>query len=158
MTTGQTVRLKKRFLEVFAETGNVTEACRRAGVKRRATVYEWQEHDVDFGLAFHEAEAIATEVLESEARRRAVEGVITETPLIYRGKVVRTIVETKYSDTLLIFLLKARAPEKYRENIAIKHSGRVASDQRPDMSRLSMDELDTYERLLSKTIADDTDA
>ena len=120
MTETQSARLKRRFLARFAETGNVTDACRAAGIKRRRVVYEWQERDDEFAAEYREAEIIATEVLEIEARRRAVEGLrrlkfdkgvaITdpETGEPYR--------ELEYSDTLLIFLLKARAPEKYRDN------------------------------------------
>jgi hypothetical protein len=125
MTPGQSVRLKKRFLEDFAQTGNVTESCQNVGIRRRATVYDWQERDDEFVAGFREAEIKATEVLETAARRRAVDGVTTITPILHRGRVVYQIAETKYSDTLLIFLLKARAPEKYRDNVAVSHSGQV---------------------------------
>jgi hypothetical protein len=157
VTDAQSARLKKRFLEHFARLGNVTAACDAAGIKRRRVIYEWKEHDDEFVMAYREAEQIATEVLEAEARRRAVEGVTTETPLIYRGKVVDTVVETKYSDTLLIFLLKARDPEKYRENVNLHHSGRVRRDEaeRPDLSALSLEELELYERLYAKATSAD---
>jgi hypothetical protein len=113
-TRAQTAHLKSAFIDAMAEYGNVSTAARIAGCDRR-TVYKWQEYDDEFAAAFREAELTATETLEAEARRRAVEGVTTETPIIRDGRVIDTIVETKYSDTLLIFLLKARAPEKYRE-------------------------------------------
>lgn len=122
MTRQQSLRLKKRFLEHFAEYGNVTAAAKAAGIERN-TVYVWQERDDAFVAAFREAEIKATDVLESEARRRAVEGVVTETPIYIKGELVNTIVETKYSDTLLIFLLKARAPEKYRERFDVTSGG-----------------------------------
>ena len=122
MTRAQLAHLKKAFLDNFAEYGNITTAARQAGVGRR-TIYGWQEHDDKFAAAFREAEIIATEVLEGEARRRAVEGVVTTTPNYYRGALVSETIETKYSDTLLIFLLKARAPEKYRERVGLEHSG-----------------------------------
>jgi hypothetical protein len=122
MTRAQVAHLKKAFLEQFAEYGNITTAARVAGVARR-TIYGWQEQDDEFAAAFREAEITATEVLESEARRRAVEGVVTITPNYHRGALLSETIETKYSDTLLIFLLKARAPDKYRERTAIEHSG-----------------------------------
>ena len=106
----------------MAEYGNVSTAARIAGCSRRV-VYDWQEHDDEFAMAFREAELTATETLEAEARRRAVEGVTTETPIIRNGEVVSTVVETRYSDTLLIFLLKARAPEKYRERFDVTTAG-----------------------------------
>jgi hypothetical protein len=45
--------------------------------------------------------------------------VVQETPIFHRGQHIDTVVKTEYSDTLLIFLLKARAPEKYRDNVHI---------------------------------------
>lgn len=123
MTHRQRERLKGRFLEHFAVYGNVTRACEHAEINR-TTVYVWQEHDEEFAAAFREAEIQATEVLEAEARRRAVEGVTTTTPIYSRkGQLLHTLVETKYSDTLLIFLLKARAPDKYRERYDVTTAG-----------------------------------
>lgn len=121
-TRAQTAQQKKDFLVQFAVYGNVSTASAIAGVERRA-VYRWQEMDDEFAAAYREAELTATETLEAEARRRAVEGVTTETPIIRDGRVIDTIVETKYSDTLLIFLLKARAPEKYRERFDVTTAG-----------------------------------
>lgn len=57
--------------------------------------------------------------MEREAYRRAVDGV--EKGVYYKGDRIAT--EHEYSDTLLIFMLKARAPEKYRENLKVDHSG-----------------------------------
>jgi hypothetical protein len=63
----------------------------------------------------------AADLLEAEARRRAVEGVTK--PIMYKDKVATTVQE--YSDTLLIFLLKGTRPQKYRELRQTEHSGRV---------------------------------
>lgn len=115
MTRAQVTRHKAAFLEHFALTGNVTRAAQAAGVARR-TVYVWQERDLAFSLAFNEANAIATEALEAEAWRRAVDGDVRETPILFGGEVVATAAETRRSDVLLMFLLKARAPGKYRDN------------------------------------------
>jgi hypothetical protein len=57
--------------------------------------------------------------MEQEADRRAIEGV--DEPVFHKGTVVGHI--RKYSDTLLIFRLKALAPAKYRETIRQEHSG-----------------------------------
>ncbi len=126
MTRGQTAQLKKAFLQDFAKTGNVSESCLNVGIGRRATVYDWQELDDQFAAGWREAELVSTEVLEAEARRRAVTGV----PRLKfdRGVAVtdpstgEPYVENEYSDTLLIFLLKARAPEKYRERVQMQHA------------------------------------
>ena len=58
-------------------------------------------------------------MLEAEARRRAAIGV--DEPVFYKGKVVGHI--RKYSDNLLMFLLKAHWPEKFRDNYGVEHSG-----------------------------------
>lgn len=117
MTDRQSARLKKQFLEHFAGTGNITESATAVGIRRRV-VYEWQERDDEFCLAFREAEIQATETMEAEARRRGMLGV--DEPVFHQGEVVGSI--KKYSDTLLIFLLKARAPEKYRERLQMQHA------------------------------------
>lgn len=110
MTRAQTAHLKERFLEHFATMGNITRACTAAGISRRV-VYAWQEKDEQFSLAFNEANAIATEHLEAEAWIRATEG--TQKPVYQGGQLVGHIPDK--SDTLLIFLLKARNPAKYRD-------------------------------------------
>lgn len=124
---------KKRFLEAFSETGIVSHACEAAGVPRRS-VYMWQEHDDQFALEFQQAEIRATEVLEQEARRRAVAGVDKQRRVYdSRGNLIDEYAETTYSDTLLIFLLKARAPEKYRDRHDITSGGRPLQASHEDL-------------------------
>ncbi len=102
---------KPRFIEALRQTGVVTRAARAAGVGR-TTAYDHYKTDPDFARAWDDALEDACDEMEAEARRRAVEG--TEKPVYYKGEVVGTIRE--YSDTLLIFLLKANRPEKYRDS------------------------------------------
>lgn len=54
---------------------------------------------------------VGVSALEDEAHRRAFDGV--DEPVFYKGEDCGAV--KKYSDTLAIFLLKAHAPEKYRE-------------------------------------------
>jgi hypothetical protein len=126
MTRGQSGRLKKRFLEAFAEMGNISRACSVAGVHRQR-VYEWQEHDEEFAREFRLAELHSTERLEAEAYRRAHDGVLKEKPIYQMSTGVKldTIIEREYSDTLLIFLLKARNPGKYRDKAPEAPGGRM---------------------------------
>ena len=98
----------------------MSAACRAAGVGR-ATHYLWMQEDQDYRAAFEEAHATAIESLESEARRRAVDG--WDEPVFHDG--LRCGRKRKYSDTLLIFLMKGAAPEKYRDVVETKHSGKV---------------------------------
>lgn len=108
---------KARFLRAFANCGNVLQSAKAAGIGRR-TVYDWLKADAVFA-EFH-AEAIddANDVLEGEARRRAVEGVLE--PVYQGGKRVGLV--RKFSDQLLIVLLKGNKPEKYRERL--EHTGK----------------------------------
>jgi hypothetical protein len=91
------------FLAAFETTGLVT---RRAGVRtsagRRCT--SAARPTSDFAAAWEELEEMIVERMEGEALRRAVDGVKRET-YDKDGNLIRD--ETVYSDTLLIFLLKA---------------------------------------------------
>jgi hypothetical protein len=99
------------FLAALTRTGNVRLACRATGVPR-ATAYSHRSDSKAFTARWDEAIDDATDTLEAEARRRALKGALR--PVYHKGKRVGVIRE--YSDTLLIFLLKANRPEKYRDN------------------------------------------
>lgn len=58
------------------------------------------------------SEEDAIELLEGEARRRAYEGTVK--PVYYKGEQCGKIRE--YSDTLMMFILKAKKPE-YRDRL-----------------------------------------
>jgi len=75
-------------LQALADSGTVTTAARvaRAG---RSRLYDLRKADTAFAAAWDEAEGIAADRLEDEARRRAVEGV--PEPLVSAGKVVAMI-------------------------------------------------------------------
>lgn len=107
------------FLEAFEATGLVIEAAQRAGVAR-STVYKHRAEDEEFATAWQELEDDVVERMEAEAKRRAVEGVPRKS-YDKDGNLIRE--EQVYSDTLLIFLLKARRPDVYRENVKVQHTG-----------------------------------
>jgi hypothetical protein len=117
VTDEQSGHLKKRFLERFRKEGNVSQAAK--GLCGRTLVYEWKKNDPEFLAAYEVAELDATEVLEHEATRRATKGVKKTKGVYYEGRMIATETEINYSDTLLIFLLKARAPEKYRDRFDV---------------------------------------
>lgn len=112
---------KRAFLTSFALAGNITLACEAAGIERK-TYYRWTEHDEAFTAAAHVAREAAADLLEEAARKRAVEGVTKETGVYHNGRLIATEVEIRYSDTLLIFLLKGIRPEKYRERLDVTRS------------------------------------
>ena len=67
--------------------------------------------DPAFAAAWDDALEAAVDQLEAEARHRAIDGV--EQPHFHQGKVCGTV--RKYSDALLMFLLRAHRPETYRD-------------------------------------------
>lgn len=88
------------FLDLFAQTGNVMLSARGAGVDRTRP-YQFRNRDEAFAAAWVEADTTATQHLEAEARNRAMKG----------------------SDRLLIFLLQARDPARYRPNYRVELTG-----------------------------------
>lgn len=108
------------FLELYAQTGNVMLSARGAGVDR-TTPYDLKNRDEAFAAAWASADEASIQVLEAEARRRAM----------------------ATSDVLLIFLLKSRRPEVYREN----HRMEVVGDGGgPVRTQVVPTELDDHER------------
>ena len=98
------------FLEALSEGLNVREACRRAGT-HPSTVYNHRAADEAFRACWNRAMERGTELLEQEAVRRAYHGV--EKPVFYKGEQCGTVQD--YSDSLLMFVLRARRPELYRD-------------------------------------------
>jgi hypothetical protein len=122
-------RIKKgAFLDAYRRVATIAAACRVAGVDRM-THYRWIEADPAYVLAFKDAQEDATDLLEQEARRRAIVGV--EEPVVYQGAFCyetdsvtgerRQVVVRRYSDMLLQAQLNAHRPEKYRYRV--EHAG-----------------------------------
>lgn len=98
------------FLEYLSETGNIGEACRAAQLSRKQ-VYQARK-DPNFARLFQEAHDLGVQAIEDEAVLRATKGV--NEPVFWKGRRVATI--RKKSDLLLMFILKAKRPELYRDN------------------------------------------
>jgi hypothetical protein len=123
-----------RFLELFAATGNVLLAARGAGVTRAAP-YKRAQASPTFAAAWTRAREDAIDVLEGEARRRAL----------------------SVSDTLLMFLLRAHRPTMYRDNARLEVTGAAGgpiqtqvlsgmADHEKAALRKAIDELLTEEK------------
>lgn len=121
LTLGQAALAKHAFLEAYGHYGNIGHCADLVGISRN-TVYNWQESDEDFALGFQQAEKRALETLEHEAWRRAIEGNPYTRTSYYRGEPVGTDHKIEYSDQLLTLLLRARAPERYRERMDVNVS------------------------------------
>lgn len=90
---------KDKLLFALEQGHTITEAARHAGISRR-TVYRQMNRSPRFREQIDEAIEAGTDRLEDMALKRAEQG----------------------SDTLLMFLLKARRPEKFREHYTHQHS------------------------------------
>ena len=120
MTTQSTAKKKNAvFLAVLAESGNVTEACRQAKLDRSG-VYKLKDRDEVFAEAWEHAEEEAGDSLEAEAWRRAKGW---EENVYKDGELAGTTL--RYSDTLLIFLLKGNKPDKFKDRAEVQHKGKV---------------------------------
>lgn len=93
------------FIESLMKGETVTGAAKAAKIDRK-TAYNWRESDETFAAAWDDALEAGTERLEQEATRRALES----------------------SDTLLIFLLKARRPKVYRDRVSAELTGAGGKD------------------------------
>ena len=103
---------KSKFLETLRKTLSVSTAAKAARVSR-PYCYVARREDKAFAEAWTNAEEEAIEIAEAEMYRRAVKGV--KKPVFQQGEHVGDVQE--YSDTLLIFMLKAHKPKVYRESV-----------------------------------------
>lgn len=120
-TTG-TPRRKRAFLAVLSETCNASLACAAINQPRR-TVYNWRNADPAFARDWAKARAIGADAIEDELVRRAVEGVAV--PVYHRGVIVGAM--RRYNDRLLMVLLRALKPERYRERAAVSKQCRSST-------------------------------
>lgn len=110
---------KAAFCAALATSGgNVARACEAVDIARM-TAYTWRDEDEEFAAAWDQAKQIGLDALEDEATRRAFEG--WDEPIVYQGVVTDTM--KRYSDTLLVFLLKGGKPDKYRERSSTELTG-----------------------------------
>jgi hypothetical protein len=87
----------ERFVDVFSATGNVRLAATAAGVSRDAP-YKRAQVSSAFAAQWLQARESAVDILEAEARRRAL----------------------STSDTLLMFLLKADRPDRFSPRLEVR--------------------------------------
>ena len=87
---------KPVFLRAMADSGNVSLAALAAGVSRSAAYAHAKGHPA-FAAAWMEAREEALDLLEAEARRRALTS----------------------SDSLLMFLMRSYRPEQFRDSVNV---------------------------------------
>jgi hypothetical protein len=116
------------FITKLAEAPDVSGAAQAAGVDRRY-VYRERDKNPEFLRRWDDALEQSLDRAEKEMYRRAVDG--TEEPIYYQGDKVGSI--RRFSDTLLIFMLKSRRRAIYGERI---------TNFNIDFSQLSMEQLE----------------
>jgi hypothetical protein len=115
---------ERRFLDTYAKTGSITGAAKAARISL-AVHHEKLETDLAYRKAFEGAREQVVDLLEAEAFRRALAG----------------------SDDLLVFLLRAWQPDRYREHIVHEHSGTLTlSDIATSAARGAVRRLIAIER------------
>lgn len=103
---------KERFLKAFFESsGNVSKACRAALISRQ-TAYNYRTDDPEFAAEWDHAQEAIIDAAEQELYRRGVLGY--QDAVVYQGEVTGSV--TRYDTTALIFLLKGKRPEVWRDN------------------------------------------
>ena len=94
--TSRTPKKEEAFFNAVRDGRSISAACLGASITR-SSAYLWRESDPAFKAKWDECVEEGTDRLEDEAMRRAVDG----------------------SDTLLIFMLKARRPQKFKDRVAL---------------------------------------
>lgn len=120
-----TSRQRAKFLKALAQTANVTASAQSVNANRR-TLYDHRAAHPEFAAAWDEAIEEATDALEAEARRRALEGVdelvTCKDGLVYDAD-GKPVTQKRYSDSLMALLLRAHRKDKFRDNQSVEHTG-----------------------------------
>lgn len=147
LTEKQRAVKQQKFLKALGEHGVVKYACKYAGINRSTYKY-WKDHYPDFAALLPDTFSDRNDTLEYAAYNQAVDGVpsyvVNQGRIVYhevpimnedgtpkldkngnevmkRGK---PIIERKYAPNLLITLLKANMPEKYKDKASFEHTGK----------------------------------
>lgn len=120
-----TAEAADRFLELVAEGHTFTSAARELGYHRTAFTSTGSgclaARDQEFRARLQDALEDSTQLLEREAIRRAADG--WDEPVFRNGEEVGVV--RRYDSTMLIFLLKARRPDVYRERQQVEVTGTI---------------------------------
>jgi len=120
-----TSKKKAEFVEALAQGVTVVAAAEAVGMSRSGA-YKQRESHPDFAEAWREAYEESTELLEAEAFQRAM----GREEVVGVDKDGQPIFIKKYNDLLLIFLLKSRRPETYRDrmDVTVQQERRIVVD------------------------------
>lgn len=116
-----TEEFKETFVLMLGQVPNITAVCRLMGINN-SNIAVARKKDESFDKKVLAAIDEGYDMLEEEARRRAVDGVVE--PVFYKGEQVVDVRGKptgirKYSDQLLIALLKGYRPKKFNPGIKL---------------------------------------
>ena len=141
------IRIKKRrFLAALSQSGNVSRALDQCRIDSRCA-YVWRKVDPAFAAKWDLALEQGVDKLLDEAQRRAYDGV--DEPVFYLGGVCGTV--RKYSDSLLMFLIKGRRPQYATERREV--SGRDGKPIEQDITHYTDAEINERFNALTAQIA-----
>jgi hypothetical protein len=120
----RTPQKEEEFLNELRGGNSVAAGCDAAGIGRR-TAYDWRRDDPDFAQRWDEALEEGADRMEDAATNRALQ----------------------MSDTLLIFMLKSRRPDKYREPKVVVP---VERPEEFDLANLTDEEVAQFRALRDK--------
>lgn len=119
ITANMWAKSREGFLEALRQGMSVSAAVKASGMGQ-TYLYERKKTDEEFAKDWDAAIEVGSDMIEDEIKRRGVDG--WDEPLAFQGQLTGDVVR-KYSDTLLIFLAKARRPEKFRDVQKLTVSG-----------------------------------
>ena len=114
-----------RALEVFKETGLEKEVYKHLPFIKRRDIAELALINIDFAYEWDDLRQALVDKLQTAAIKRAVDGV--KEPVYYKGEKIGSV--KKYSDPLLMFLMKAHAPDLYGDKRTLNVNSKNVSVQ-----------------------------
>lgn len=117
-------RKKKQFITALLDNGGFVQQAVRTAKTSREFINNQYNTDPEFALLWETVMELANETIEQEIYRRAVTGV--DKPLSNKGMLTGDSIK-EWSDNLLMFLAKARMPQKYRD--ATPKGGELTEDE-----------------------------
>lgn len=117
VTTDEIANRKALFIESMRQYGIVTVAADYAGITRQSA-HKWRRLDKAFAAQWKEAKSISFGLLEKAANERARVG--WEEEVYGKGGYVGT--RKRYSDTILMFLMKAGNKKRYGDSHTVQQN------------------------------------
>lgn len=115
-----------KFLEAYAQTGNVTTSAAVAGVTP-VTVYLFKQRDAEFAACMELMRECFVDLLHEEMVRRGLTGYDTKERKTVSARVQGQLVTLreeektvrKHSDRILVFLAETLAPDRFKRTLTV---------------------------------------